>query len=243
MGKRIDYDLLMETAKQFGKDYVDFVLTVELRQDFENIKKHENSSPDGIIKEFKEYPHIAHYVKPYEKGGYGVNRQGETFKIIKKYKPRDNECLYENNDGEIVSSNHSRVSHYLIKFIDSHEYETIITEKQLSSVYVDMLSCCDAFDLKYFNQLSKHMGNNDRQLSGFCATDNPYHPLTDKGHYLGYNEINGIPSKSGYNRKHFKAFINQTKTLNFSDYLMSLHSKNTIHTTSQSKHVLKKGDE
>ena len=106
-----------------------------------------------------------------------------------------------------------------------------------------MISCCDAFDLKYFNQLSKHMGNNDRQLSGFCATDNPYHPLTDKGHYLGCHNINGIPTKSGYNRKYFKAFINQTKTLNFSDYLMSLHSEDTIHTTWQSKHVLLKGDE
>ena len=106
-----------------------------------------------------------------------------------------------------------------------------------------MLSYCVAFDLKYFNQLSKNMGNNDRQLSGFSASDNPYHPLTDNGHYLGYNEIYGIPNKSGYNMKYFKAFISQTETLNFSDYLMSLHSKHTIHTTWQSKHVLKKGDE
>ena len=106
-----------------------------------------------------------------------------------------------------------------------------------------MLSYCATLDLKYFNQLSENIGDNDRQLSGFCASDNPFHPLTDEGHYLGYNSINGIPKKSGYNRKHFKAFINQTEILNFSDYLMSLNSKETIHTTWQAKHVLKRGDE
>lgn len=241
MSKHIDFDLLMETARQYGKDYVDFALTVNLRQEFNQAKKRESLSKENIINKFNLLPHVNHYVKPFERGGYGVNRQGETFKIIKIYKSRDNECLYENKDGELISSNHSRVSHYLIRFIDSHEYQTVITEKQLSSIYIDMLIYCEEFDLKYFNQLSKYMG--DAQLSGFCASDNPYHPLTDKGHHLGYNKINGIPKKSGYNRKYFKAFINQTEILNFSDYLMSLNSKEAIHTTWQSKHVLKKGDE
>ena len=234
MGKHIDFDLLMETAKQYGKEYVDFVLTVELRQDFENFKKHENSSLDGVIKAFKEYPHIAHYVKPYELGGYGVNRQGDVFKIEKVYGTKEM--------NEDMNVKQSKSKHYLIKFIDCHEYQTLINEKQLTTVYKDMLSHCVAFDLKYFNQLSKTMGNNDRQLSGFCATDNPYHPLTDNGHYLGYNKIYGIPEKSGYNKKYFNVFIKQTEILNFSDYLMSLNSKRTIHTKWQSRHVLKKGD-
>ena len=236
MGKHIDFDLLMETAKQYGDDYVNFVLTVELRQDFEDLKKHENLSTDGVIKAFKEYPHIAHYVKPYERGGYGVNRQGDLFKIEKVY-----DGINENIGDMDVKISKSK--HYLIKFIDSHEYQTLISEKQLTSVYIDMLDCCEGHELKYFNQLSKNMGDNDRQLSGFCASDNPYHPLTNKGHHLGYNSINGIPKKSGYNKKYFKAFINQTEILNFSDYLMSLNSKDTIHTTWQGKHVLMKGDE
>lgn len=234
MGKHIDFDLLMETAKQYGDDYVNFVLTVELIQEFEDIKNYENLSTDVIIKRFKKYPHIGHYVKPYEKGGFGVNRQGDVFKIEKVY-DGINEKIGD------ITVRETKSKHYLIKFIDSHEYQTLITEKQLSSIYNGMLSYCDAFDLKYFNQLSKHMG--DAQLSGFCASDNPYHPLTNNGHYLGYNNINGIPKKSGYNRKHFKVFINQTEILDFSDYLMSLHSEETIHTTWQGKHVLKKGDE
>ena len=234
MSNKIDYDLLMETAKQYGDDYVNFVLTVKLAQEFEDIKNHENLSTDGIIKRFKKYPHIAHYVKPYEKGGYGVNRQGDLFKVEKVY-DGINEKIGD------ITVRESKSKHYLIKFIDSHEYQTLITEKQLSSIYDDMLSYCAALDLKYFNQLSKNMGF--AQLSGFCASDNPFHPLTDEGHYLGYNSINGIPKKSGYNRKHFKAFINQTEILNFSDYLMSLNSKETIHTTWQAKHVLSRGDE
>lgn len=242
MGKHIDFDLLMETAKQYGDDYVNFVLTVGLRQDFVDYEKHVNSSPDGVKKAFKEYPHINHYVKPYEKGGYGVNRQGETFKIIKKYKSLHNECLYENEDGELINSKHSRVSRYLIKFIDSHEYQTIITEKQLTSIYIDMVIHCREFDLKYFNQLSRYMGGNDRQLSGFCESDNPYHPLTDKGHFLGYDKIHGIPKKTGYNRKYYKRFIMQEQILDFSQYLLSLNSHNIIHTTWQGKHVLL-GDE
>ena len=235
MSNRIDFDLLMETAKQYGNDYVNFVLTVQLRQDFEDFKKHENSSPDCVINALKEFPHIVHYVKPYERGGYGVNRQGDVFKIEKVYGTKE---MYED-----INVRESKAKHYLIKFIDSHEYQTLITEKQLTCVYIDMLIHCREFDLKYFNQLSRYMGDNDRQLSGFCASDNPYHPLTHNGHYLGYNKIYGIPTKSGYNKKYFKAFINQTEILNFSDYLMSLKSKHTIHTTWQSKHVLKKGDE
>ena len=234
MSNKIDYDLLMETAKQYGDDFVNFALTVKSRQDFEDNKNHENLSTDGIIERFKKYPHITHYVKPYEKGGYGVNRQGDLFKIEKIY-----DGINEKIGDIIVRETKSK--HYLIKFKDSHEYQTLITEKQLSFIYDNMLSYCATLDLKYFNQWSKYMG--DAQLSGFCASDNPYHPLTDKGHCLGYNSIYGIPKKSGYNRKHFKAFINQTETLNFSDYLMSLHSEHTIHTTWQAKHVLSRGDE